>query len=93
MQVFLLHEEAQKEPIETGVEVPVEEAEVVADDVVAVVGELDALALLLAAALALHAAEEDLARDQLELLEAGEEVGLEQRRGGGGVGHGGSPVH
>src|SRR5947209_2967026 len=79
MQVFLLHEEADEQAVEAGVEVPVEEAEVVADDVVAVVGELDALPLALAAALALHAAHKDLARHQLELFEPGQELGFQER--------------
>src|SRR5262249_49723357 len=79
VQVFFLHEQAEEEAIKAGVKVPVEEAEVIADDVVAVIGELDRLALALAAPLALHAAEEDLARDQLELLEPGEKVWGEQR--------------
>ena len=68
MQVLLFHEEADEQSVEAGEEVPVEEAEVVADDVVAVVGELDALPLALAAALALDPAEEDLPRHQLELF-------------------------
>ncbi len=78
MEVFFLHEEAEEETVETGVEVPVEEAKVVADDVVLVVGELDALAFLLAAPLALHAAQEDLARHQLQLLQPGEELRVQQ---------------
>ena len=86
VEVFLLHEQADEEPVEPGVEVPVEEAQVVADDVVAIVGELDGLALALAAALALHAAEEDLARDQFQLLQPGQELRVEQGDGVG-VGH------
>ena len=78
MQVFLFHEQADEEPIEPGVQVPVEEAQIVADDVIAIVGELDALPLAFAAPLALHAAEEDLARDQLELFQAGQELRIEQ---------------
>src|SRR5262245_54973763 len=81
VQVLLLHEEAQEQLVEAGVEVPVEEAEVVADDVVAVVGELDALPLLLAAPLALHAAHEDFPRHQLQLFEPGQEFGVEQGLG------------
>jgi hypothetical protein len=47
MEVFFLHEEAEEQPVEPGVEVPVEETQVVADDVIAVVGELDGLSLRL----------------------------------------------
>ncbi len=61
VQVFLFHEQANEKAFEPGEQVPVEKAQIVADDVIAIVGELDALALLLAAALALHAAEENLA--------------------------------
>src|SRR5205807_2183150 len=61
--------------------IPVEKAQIIALDVVAIVGELDALPLALAAPLAFHEAEEDLARNQLELLELGEEFRVEQRRG------------
>ncbi len=78
MEVFLLHEEPDEQAVEPGVQVPVEEAQVVADDVVAVVGELDALPLALAAPLALHAAQENLARHQLELFEPGQELRVEQ---------------
>ena len=75
VQVFLFQEQADEELVEAGEQVPVEEAQVVADDVVVVVGELDALALALRAPFALHPAEEDLARDQLELFEPGQEFG------------------
>ena len=79
VQVLLFHEQADEQAVEPGEEVPVEEAQVVADDVIAVVGELDALPLALAAPFALHPAEEDLARHQLELFETGQELRIEQR--------------
>src|SRR5262249_42443649 len=48
--------------------------------VVAIVREFDALPLLAAEPLALHAALKNLSRDDLELLEPGEELRVEQRR-------------
>ncbi len=83
MQVLFLHEQAQKQAIEPGVQVPVEEAQVVADDVVAIVGELDALAFAFAAAFPFHPAEENLARHQLQLFQPGQEMRIEQRWCGG----------
>ena len=74
-QVLFFEEELEEEAFEAGVDVPVDEAEVVADDVVAVVGELHALAPSFAAALALHLAGEDLAADQIELVQPGHELG------------------
>jgi hypothetical protein len=54
--VLLLDEQLDEQPLEAGVDVPVERAQVVAQGVVAVVGELDRLAALDAAPDALHAA-------------------------------------
>src|SRR5262249_49753491 len=76
---FLLHEEPDKELVQPGEQVPVKEAKIVTDDVVAIVGEFDALSLALAAAFALHPAEEDFPRDQFELLQPGQEFRVEQR--------------
>src|ERR1700722_2526355 len=79
MKVFLLHEKTNKETVEAGVKIPVEKAQVVADDIVFIIGELNALALFLAAPLALHAAHENLARNQLKLFELGQELRVQQR--------------
>ncbi len=46
VQVFFFHEQADEQTVEPAEEVPVEEAQIVADDVIAIVGEFDALALL-----------------------------------------------
>jgi hypothetical protein len=78
MEIFLFHEEPNEEPIQTSKEVPVEEAQIVADHVIAIIGELDALPLAFAASLSLHPTEKDFPRHQLELFEAGEEVGLQK---------------
>src|SRR4051795_3459139 len=78
VEVFLLEEELQEELVEAAVDVPVDVPEVVADRVVAMVGELDRRAAPLALALPLHPADEDLAADQLELLELVQELGVEQ---------------
>ena len=85
MQVFLFEEQAEEEPVEPGEQVPVEEPQVVADGVRPEVGELDPLALALAEPLALHAADEDLLRDQFELLEPAEELRRQERGVGGGT--------
>jgi hypothetical protein len=76
VQILFFHEETDEEAVEPGEQVPIEKAEVVADDVVAVVGELDALTFTLAAALAFESAEKNLPRHQLELLETSEELGV-----------------
>jgi hypothetical protein len=53
-------------------EIPVDEPQVVARDVIPEVGKLDALPLALAAPLPLHPAAEDFPRHQLEPLELGQ---------------------
>ncbi len=81
VQVFLLEEQLQEELVEPAVDVPVDVPQVVADGVIAMLGELDRRAAALALALALHPADEDLAADQLELLELVQELRVEQRAG------------
>ena len=78
MQVFFFLKEANEEPVEPGHEVPVEKAQIVALDVVLVVGELDALPFAFAAAFALHDAKKDLARHQLELLKTMQELRVQE---------------
>ena len=74
-----LVEPLKQQLVVPGVQVPVEEAQIVADDVIAIVGELDALPLALGATFALHTAHEDLARHQFELFELGKKLRIEQR--------------
>src|SRR5262249_21791151 len=78
MHFLFFEKQPQEKTIQPREQVPVEEAKVVADDVVAKVHELDALPAALAAPLALHAAEKNLPRHQLELLQASEELRVEQ---------------
>ena len=77
--VLLLDEELHEEALEPRVGVPVELAQVVAGGVVAVVGELDALAAPHAAPLALHPPGGEAPRGQLELLEPAQEGLVEER--------------
>src|SRR6266511_1680229 len=79
-EVFLVHEELEIETIQTGVDVPVDVADVVANPVGTVIRELDADALAGAAALAPDAPAERAPREQRETLELGEEVRREQIR-------------
>src|SRR5262245_56439448 len=92
MQVFLFHEEPDEKTIQPGEQVPIQKAKVIADDIVAIVGELDALALAFAAPLPFEPAEKDLPRHQLKLLESSEEFGTQQglRLGFGHVGYAGT---
>ncbi len=85
VEVFLLEEQLEEQLVEAAVDVPVDVPQVVADGVIAVVGELDRRPPPLAAPLPLHPADEDLTADQLELLQLVEELGVEQ---GGGCGSG-----
>ena len=62
-------EQLQIEPFEAGEQVPIDESQVVAGHVLAKIGELDALPLALALSLALHAAAENLAANELQALE------------------------
>ncbi len=79
MEIFLLEEQLQEQLVEPAVDVPVDVSQVIAVRVVAMFGELDRRAAALALALAFHPADEDLAADQLELLELVQELGVEQR--------------
>ena len=66
VQVFFFQEQLQEQPVQPGVEIPVDEPQVVAGDVIAKVGELDALPFPSAAPFALHPTAKDLAADQLQ---------------------------
>ena len=81
VQVFLLEEQLQEQLVEPAVDVPVDVPQVVAERVVAMLGELDRRAPALALSLAFHPADEDPAADQLELLELVQELRVEQRAG------------
>jgi hypothetical protein len=63
----------------SGRTVPVDEPEIVARNVVAEVGELDTLPFAPAPPFAFHPAAKDFARDQLQPLQLGEQLGAEQR--------------
>jgi hypothetical protein len=78
--VLLFDEELDEELLEPRVHVPVELAEVVPERVIAVVGELDALAALDAAPPALQAAPDRRAQQQQEALELTQEALVEDRR-------------
>ena len=78
--VLLLDEELDEQPLEPGVDVPVELAQVVAEGVVAVVGELDRLAALDAPPAALEAAADRRAHEQQQPLELAQEGLVEDGR-------------
>ena len=79
-EVLLLDEQLDEQPLEPGVDVPVELAQVVAEGVVAVVGELHGLAPLDAPAAALEAAPDGRADEQQEALELAQEPLVEHGR-------------
>ena len=78
--VLFLDEELDEQLLQTGIDVPVELAEVVAERVVAVVGELDRLAALDAPAAALEAAPDRRAHQQEQPLELAQERLVEDGR-------------
>ncbi len=79
VQVFLFLEPLEQELVVPGEDVPVEVAEVVARGVLAVVGELDAAAELHRPPLGQQLAPEHPARDQREVFELLQEIGVEKR--------------
>ncbi len=83
-QFFFFEEEFQKEFLQAGVHVPVDVPQVIADDVVAVIGELGGLAFSAAAAFAFLPRGVNLPRDDLKLFEPGNEIGVQEGRGRGG---------
>ena len=78
--VLLLDEQLHEQLLEAGIDVPVELAQVVAQDVVAVVRELDRTASLDAPPAALEAAPDGLVEEQLEALELAQERLVEDGR-------------
>ena len=78
--VLLLHEQLDEQLLEAGVDVPVERAQVVAQGVVAVVGELHRLAALDAPADALEAAPDGRPGDQHQPLQLAQERLVEDGR-------------
>ncbi len=89
VQVFLFLEPLQQQLVVAGVEVPVEVAEVVAGRVLAVVGELDAAAQLHRPPLGQERAAKHPPRDQRQVFELLQEVGIEEHGQGPGSGVGG----
>ncbi len=92
MQVFFLQEQLEEQLVESCVEIPVHEPQVVAGHVVAEIGELDALALAATAALPFQSPAEDLAADQLQSLEVRQEVRAQETDCIRCVGHGGCTI-
>ena len=78
--VLFLDEQLDEQLLEAGVDVPVELAEVVAERVVAVVGELHRLAALHAPSAALEAAADRRSHQQQQALELAQERLVEDRR-------------
>ena len=92
VQIFFFQEQANEQAVEPCVEVPVEETKIVPLDVVAIIRELDALPLAAAAAFSLDGRPAKiLRRDELQLLQTSEKLGVEQRGLNGGFGHGDIP--
>ena len=79
VQILFLEEQLEKQPIEPGVGVPIDKPQIIAGDVDAEIGELDALTFAQAAALPLHAAAKYLAADQFQLFELGQQFGAQDR--------------
>src|SRR5439155_21360531 len=77
-QFAFLLVEFQKQPVQPAVEVPIQITEVVAGDIIAVIGKFDRLPARLAAPFALERTFGAALGEQLELLEAAEQFGGEQ---------------
>src|SRR5207247_6526441 len=88
VQILFVHEELEIEPVEPAVDVPVDIAKVVARSVGAIVGELDAHALVRTLALTARAASKSFPRDESEALELNEKLRRQEILGPGGGGHG-----
>src|SRR5258705_8771304 len=88
VQILFVHEELEIEPVEAAVDVPVHVAEIVTRSVGAIVGELDAHALVGALALTARAAAKGLPRDEREALELREKLRRQEIRGPAGGRHG-----
>src|SRR5690606_26664631 len=77
-EVFLLAEELEEEAVHAGEDVPVDVAEVIAGDVLAVVVELDGSAAFFRAAFAGELPGEDLPGEEVEAVELRQELGAEE---------------
>lgn len=71
MQVFFFEEYLQVQAIESGEEVPVDEAKIVAGDVVSEIGEFDTLSFAFTAAFPFHASAKDFSGDQFHPFKLG----------------------
>ena len=74
VQILLVEEQLEEQAVESRVEIPVEEPKVVAVDILAKVGELDAMTLALRSPFALQMPRQHLARGELQLFKPSQEL-------------------
>ena len=83
IEILLLFEKLDEEPIKAPIDVPIDGTQIVAGGVVSIIREFQAGADLAGAALGAMRASEELLREEVELFEFGEEGGIEEQRTGG----------
>ncbi len=81
VQVLLLLKQLQKQLVQPGIEVPIDQPQIVSGNVIAKVMELDALALAFALAFPLHPPAKYFSRNELEALEPRKHFRTEQGSG------------
>lgn len=92
-EVFFLEEELQEELVEAAEDVPIDVPDVVAADVLAVIGELDGMPPLLGAAFTLELPEEDTTGGKVERVEPRDLLGRQEVFELGGAGDGAGSEH
>ena len=83
IEILLLLEELDEEPVETAIDIPIDGTQIVARRVISKVGEFQAGTDLPRAAFGAMRAPKELFREEVELFELGEESGIEKQRAGG----------
>ena len=79
VQVLLFQKQLEKQAVEPSVEIPIDEAQIVAGDIIAEVGELDALPFAAAATFTFHPSAKDLATHQLQPLQLSQQFGASSK--------------
>ena len=80
MKIFFFQKDLQVQAIHSSKKIPVDEAKIIATDIVPEVRELDALPLALAAPFSLHAPAENFTANQLHSFQLAHHFGRQERR-------------
>ncbi len=84
VQILFFEEQLEKQLVQPGIQVPVDQPQVIAGDVAAEIGKLDALAFAFAPPLAFHSPPKNLPGYQFQSLQLGQQRRREKFSSGSG---------